>query len=72
MLADAMSQSAYLGTHTALVPRCNGTYISMTMVFTIVVSTAWSITVLQDIANRIAHLILMAHSVTRNSCEFLM
>ena len=29
IFAHAMSQSAYLGIYTALVPRCSGTYISM-------------------------------------------
>ena len=43
----------------------------MTVVLTIVVSTARSIRVLQDNLKRIAHLILMARSITQKSGGFL-
>ena len=46
-------------------------YISnMTVVLSIAVSTARSITVLRDNLKRIARLIFTARSVTNNSCEF--
>ena len=44
--------------------------ISMTMVISIVVSTAWSITILGDNSKRVAHLILTTHHVIKKSCEF--
>ena len=72
IFVHATSLSAYLGMHAASVPLCSGTYISIMVVFTIVVSMEWLIAVLQDIANRVAYLILMARPITKISCEFLM